>query len=106
MRRFVVLVGLAFIFMAAVSQAENLKIAALDREPYVGQTLTNYGFDSEIITEAFKRAGHQVTIEFTSGLQTHAVRVSVWRPRSRVFPMEISGSFWLDAVSLRPEHLS
>jgi Flp pilus assembly protein TadD len=49
---------------------------------------------------------HQVTLEFTSGLQTHAVRVSVWRPRSRVFPMEISGSFWLDAVSLSPEHQS
>jgi hypothetical protein len=46
---------------------------------------------------------HQVTIGFTSGPQTQAVRVSVWRPRSRVFPMEISGSFWLDAVSLRAE---
>ena len=64
MKRFVVLVGLVFIFMAGVSRAETLKIAALDREPYVGQTLTNYGFDSEIITEAFKRAGHQVMIEF------------------------------------------
>jgi hypothetical protein len=31
------------------------------------------------------------------------VRVSVWRPRSRVFLMEISGSFWLDTVSIRAE---
>jgi hypothetical protein len=36
---------------------------------------------------------HQVRLEFTSSPQTHAVRISVWRPRSRVFPMEISGSF-------------
>ena len=47
---------------------------------------------------------HQVTLKFTSSAQTHAVRISVWRPRSRVFPMEISGSFWLDAVSVRAEH--
>ena len=46
---------------------------------------------------------HQVTLKFTTGPHTRAVRVSVWRPRSRVFPMEIAGSFWLDAVSLRAE---
>jgi hypothetical protein len=49
---------------------------------------------------------HNVTLKFTAGPQTQAARISVWRPRSRVFPMEISGSFWLDAVSVRPEHHS
>ena len=49
---------------------------------------------------------HSVILKFTAGPQTQAVRISVWRPRSRVFPMEISGSFWLDAVSVRPEHQS
>jgi hypothetical protein len=44
---------------------------------------------------------HSVKLDFTAGPQTKALRVSVWRPRSRVFPMEISGSFWLDAVSIR-----
>ena len=44
---------------------------------------------------------HSVKLDFTAGAQTKALRVSVWRPRSRVFPMEISGSFWLDAVSIR-----
>jgi tetratricopeptide (TPR) repeat protein len=42
----------------------------------------------------------QVTARFITGPQTQAVRLSLWRPRSRVFPMEISGSFWLDAVSV------
>jgi tetratricopeptide (TPR) repeat protein len=46
---------------------------------------------------------HKVAVRFATGSQTPAVRVSVWRPRSRVFPMEISGSFWLDAVSLRAD---
>ena len=46
---------------------------------------------------------HPVSLRFTTGPQTRAVRVSVWRTRSRVFPMEISGSFWLDSVSLRAE---
>ena len=46
---------------------------------------------------------HKVTMQFVASPQTQAVRVSVWRPRSRFFPMEISGTFWLDAVSLRAE---
>jgi len=29
------------------------------------------------------------------------VRVSVWRPPSQTFPPEITGTFWLDAVSLK-----
>jgi hypothetical protein len=43
---------------------------------------------------------HQVTAQFTTGPQTQAVRLSLWRPHSRVFPMEISGTFWLDVVSV------
>ena len=46
-------------------------------------------------------AWHKVTLSFSASPQTQAVRLSLWRPRSRAFPMEISGSFWLDAVSLR-----
>jgi hypothetical protein len=46
---------------------------------------------------------HRVTLRFSVGPQTQAVRVSVWRPRSRMFPMDISGTFWLDAVSIRAE---
>jgi tetratricopeptide (TPR) repeat protein len=46
---------------------------------------------------------HMVTLQFSVGPQTHAVRLSVWRPRSRTFPMDISGSFWLDTVSVRGE---
>jgi tetratricopeptide (TPR) repeat protein len=47
-------------------------------------------------------AWHSVSVSFIAGKQTRVVRVSVWRPRSRTFPMDISGSFWLDDVSLRP----
>ncbi|MFZ0963039.1 MAG: tetratricopeptide repeat protein [Terriglobia bacterium] len=46
---------------------------------------------------------HRVALRFSTGPQTQAVRISLWRPRSRVFPMEISGTFWLDDVSLRAE---
>jgi hypothetical protein len=46
---------------------------------------------------------HTVTQKFSAGPQTQAVRVAVWRQRSRVFPMEISGTFWLDDVSVRAE---
>jgi hypothetical protein len=43
---------------------------------------------------------HPLRLSFSTGPQTRAVRVSFWRPRSRVFPTEISGTSWLDAVSL------
>ena len=47
---------------------------------------------------------HLVRVSFTTGPHTQAVQVSFWRPRSRVFPTEIVGTAWLDAVSLRPEN--
>ncbi len=43
---------------------------------------------------------HPLRLTFSTGPQTRAVRLSFWRPRSRVFPTEISGTCWLDAVSL------
>ena len=46
---------------------------------------------------------HPVRLSFSTGPHTKAVRVSFWRPRSRAFPTEISGTAWLDAVSLRSE---
>ena len=45
---------------------------------------------------------HPLALDFTAGARTQVVRLSVWRPRSWTFPMEISGSFWLDDVSITP----
>jgi tetratricopeptide (TPR) repeat protein len=45
-------------------------------------------------------AWHPVRMSFSTGPETETVKLSVWRPRGRTFPMEISGSFWVDAVSL------
>jgi hypothetical protein len=44
---------------------------------------------------------HPVHLDFSTGPKTRSIRLSIWRPRGRVFPTEISGSFWLDAVSLK-----
>ncbi|MGD0126795.1 MAG: tetratricopeptide repeat protein [Terriglobia bacterium] len=46
---------------------------------------------------------HPVRLSFTTGPHTEAVQVSLWRPRSRVFPTEIVGTAWWDAVSLHPQ---
>jgi hypothetical protein len=43
---------------------------------------------------------HQVHVGFTTSPQTSLVKISVWRPRGRTFPFEITGTFWLDDVSL------
>ncbi len=45
---------------------------------------------------------HKITLNFLTGDKTRLVRLSVERPRSRTFPMGITGSFWLDDVSLKP----
>ena len=39
---------------------------------------------------------HPVSLKFSTGAHAQVVRVSVWRPRSRTFPTEITGTFWLD----------
>jgi hypothetical protein len=44
---------------------------------------------------------HEVSVQFTAGTNTEAVRVSIWRPHSRSFPMEISGKAWFDDISLK-----
>jgi len=44
---------------------------------------------------------HQVGLTFSTGAATRIVKVSVWRPKGRSFPFEISGSYWLDDVSLK-----
>lgn len=45
---------------------------------------------------------HTVSARFSTGAETQFLRLSVWRPRGRSFPTEITGQFWLDAVSLKP----
>jgi hypothetical protein len=43
---------------------------------------------------------HQLKLSFSTGPKAEVLRLSVWRSRGRTFPMDISGSFWLDSVSL------
>jgi len=50
------------------------------------------------------QAWHAVELEFTAPAAAQVVRVSVWRPRSRSFPMAISGRLWVDDVCLRPRN--
>ncbi len=47
------------------------------------------------------RAWHKVELTFMTGARTQVIKLSVFRQRSRIFPMEISGEFWLDSVSLK-----
>ncbi len=43
---------------------------------------------------------HEVNVSFTAGPETRFVRLSIWRPRSRGYPSEISGVLWVDDVSI------
>lgn len=63
MKRLLFLVCLALAFPLFL-QAQTVTVATLDWPPYVGADLKGKGFNAEIITEAFKRVGHTVKIEF------------------------------------------
>lgn len=43
---------------------------------------------------------HEASVQFTARA-IPVVRISVWRPRSRTFPMDISGRAWIDDITLR-----
>jgi len=43
---------------------------------------------------------HATTLDFSAGSRTRFVQLSIWRPRSRGYPAEISGAFWVDDVSI------
>jgi len=44
----------------------------------------------------------EVSQQFQAGPETEVVRVSVWRPHGRSFPMDISGRFWVEEIALLP----
>lgn len=46
---------------------------------------------------------HDLTLRFRTGPKTSVVRVSVWRPRSLSYPMEILGTLLVDQVSLKTD---
>lgn len=49
---------------AAGAAEKTVKLATLVWEPYVGPSLKNNGYVSEIVVEAFKRSGYATEIEF------------------------------------------
>jgi hypothetical protein len=44
---------------------------------------------------------HPIDVEFTTQAQTQAVRISFWRPQNQPYPHDITGTVWLDDVTLR-----
>ena len=47
-------------------------------------------------------AWHPISVTFRPGPDTHFVMLAIRRDRSRSFPTEISGTFWVDAISVKP----
>jgi len=44
---------------------------------------------------------HQIDVEFMTQAQTQAVKISFWRPQNQPYPSDITGTVWLDNVTLR-----
>lgn len=63
--RIIIAIILVAIFQStALSSDRIVRLATLNWEPYAGEKLENYGFTSEIVAEAFKKADFQVEIYF------------------------------------------
>lgn len=43
---------------------------------------------------------HRVSMRVSTSPATRLLKIAVWRPLCQTYPTEISGTFWLDAVSL------
>lgn len=43
---------------------KQIQLATSEREPYIGKSLPNQGYVHELVTEAFKRVGYEVVIQF------------------------------------------
>jgi thioredoxin-like negative regulator of GroEL len=90
--------------LTAYARAEDLtsdsgpRLRVVDPRCYACLDATTEGLTG---TSTWRR----LQLQFTTSPTTEIVRVSLWRPRSRTFPMQISGRFWLDDVSLRPARI-
>lgn len=60
-------------------------------------TCMNFFSDTTVGTTPW----HLITLKFLTGPKTQLIDLVVLRPRGRSFPTEITGSFWMDSVSLK-----
>jgi len=44
---------------------------------------------------------HQISIDFSTGPKTQLGRLELFRPLGRIFPRDITGTFWLDNITLK-----
>ena len=51
-------------------------------------------------------AWHNVTVRFVTAPATQFVRLSLYRERSRAYPVDIAGQFWIGSVRLSPTRLT
>lgn len=77
---------LMFMMSATVTMAADrtVRLATLAWEPYVGPALENRGYVSEIVVEAFKRAGYTTIISFYPWAR--AVKTAEYGEADGVFP--------------------
>lgn len=54
---------IAFSFQVSAAE-KTVKLLTLEWEPYVGSEMYNYGYTAGIVTQAYKKAGYDVSIAF------------------------------------------
>ena len=74
-----------------------------DSGPRLRVSDTQFGSFPDVVSETIvgTTTWHPLRLDFSTGSQTQFIELSVWRPRGRLFPTEISGTFWMDQVSLK-----
>lgn len=57
-------VTVLFLTTNVVASEKKVTLATGEWEPYVGSEMANYGFASEIVAEAFRKAGYELELQF------------------------------------------
>jgi polar amino acid transport system substrate-binding protein len=60
--KFLIIITVACTMMAPASAKQVIQLSTINWEPYSGQELPNGGFFTEIVTEAFAKAGYDVEL--------------------------------------------
>jgi polar amino acid transport system substrate-binding protein len=59
------LLGMVFVFQAnAMAQKGTIQFVTLEWEPYYGPNLVNEGYFTDIVREAFRRVGYEISVDY------------------------------------------
>ncbi|MBF0289916.1 MAG: transporter substrate-binding domain-containing protein [SAR324 cluster bacterium] len=64
------LIVITFLFSCSMLEAAKLKLGGTEWSPYIGSELKKHGIAAEVVSQIFRRAGHEVEFVFLPWIRT------------------------------------